>query len=184
MAKLNLRKYWLKEKISAGTLKNLCYVYNVRAKQVKVLSRIARKVPISHIIMEKHGDWVNDYLRQYEEILTQYDSIGRNGDFSNTGWWKEEWSNAPKNNKKQVKTRMNRFFNLYDSIKKKGFKRQSNNLPKLIDVSSLQISSNIRGYRISERYYRLLGMKRLFIAHYLGIESVWCRVLTIRIVQL
>ncbi len=184
MAKLDIKKYWLNEKVAAGTLKNLCYVYNIKARQVKVLSRIARKVPVSHIIMEKHGNWENEYLKQYEEILTQYDTIGRNGDFSNTGWWKEEWENARKGEKHKVKVRMNKFFNLYDSIRKNGFQRRSNNLPKLIDVSNLQISRDIRGYRISERYYRLLGMKRLFIAHHLGIEAVWCRVLTIRIVQL
>ena len=182
---MDIKKYWQqKDKIAAGTLKNMCYVYNIRMRQIKKQGRQTKKVPVKDIIMTSYGTWRNDYLQQYVEILQKYDKDGRKGDYTGTKWWTQEWADAPKNSKGQVKRRMTKFFNLYDSIRKRGFQRRTNNLPKLIDTSQLHISRDIRGYRVSGKYYRLLGMKRLFIAYHLGIEEVWCRIINIRIVQI
>ena len=165
-------------------LKNFCYVFNHKAKQVKVEARLNRSVPVNDIIKPGLDGLKYIYYDMYKEVMDRYTETGNKEDYTTTRLYKLEWEIAPKNNKAQVAKRFKAFYALFDSIKTNGFKRRSNRMVKLIDIEGKPRTNPVRGERFSEKYYRVNGMKRCFIAKYLGVKEIPCRVLKIRIVQI
>jgi hypothetical protein len=178
------KKYWITQNMDVKILKNFCYVFNHKAKQIKVSARLNRVVPVSDIIFDELDGHKFKYYKMYKEVMDIYVKSGKNYDYRKTELWKMEWSFAPKDNKAQVRRRFAEFFKLFDSIKKKGYKLHSNKQVRLIDIEGKVRTRKIEGNRFSEKYYRTNGMKRTIIARYLGIKKIPCRVLKVRIVQL
>ncbi len=181
---MNTRKYWIKQNMDVKILKNFCYVFNHRAKQVKVRARINRTVPIDDIILDELDGVKFYYYDMYKEVMDIYVKKGRNYDYRKTKLWVKEWEQAPKNNKGQVRRRFAEFFTLFDSIKNNGHKFYPNKQVRLLDIEGKARTRKVEGHRFSHKYYRINGMKRCFISKYLGIKEIPCRVLKIRIVQL
>jgi len=181
---MNSKQYWMKQNVDYRILKNFCHVFNHKHKQLKVAARINRIIPIDEIIVPELDGVRFKYYSMFKPVIKKYEKHGKSADYSRTKLWKFEYSIAPKNNKAQVRRRFREFFKLFDSIKKKGFKKYPNKMVRLIDTEGMVRHNLPQGERFSEKYYRLNGMKRCFIAKYLGIEKIPCRVLRIRIVSL
>ena len=181
---MNTQKYWIKQNVDVRILKNFCYVFNHKPKQIKVAARVNRDVPIDDILIDGLDGVKYIYYEMYREVMDIYSRQGCKYDYRKTELWKFEWSIAPKSNKGQVRTRFAEFFALFDSIKNKGYKRHPNKMVRLIDIEGKARTRDVRGERFSHKYYRINGMKRCFIAKYLGIKVIPCRILRIRIVQI
>ena len=178
---MNTKRYWIKQNVDVALLNNFCYVFNHRAQQVKVAARLNRRIPIGDIVPGQNS---KELYGMYVEVMDIYVKNGSNYDYQKTALWKKDWEDAPKSNKKQVQKRFTKFFALFDSIKKKGHLKFTNKQVRLLDIKGKARANEIRGNRFSEKYYRINGMKRCFISKYLGIETIPCRILKIRIVQI
>lgn len=181
---MNTKQYWIKQNVDVRILKNFCHVFNHKSKQIKVKTRVNRVVAIDDILSSELDGVKFKYYDMYKEVMDIYSAKGKNYDYKKTKLWELEWSFASKNRKWQVQRRFKEFFKLFNSIKKKGYKRHPNKMVRLIDVEGKVRSQPARGERFSEKYYRLNGMKRCFISKYLGIKKIPCRILKIKVVPL
>jgi len=181
---MNIEKYWIKHNVDYNILKNFCHVFNHKHRQIKVTNRIFRIVPVDDILVSELDGIKYKMYDLYKEVMDIYIEKGTKYDYTKTRLWEYEWSIAPKNNKAQVEKRFISFFNLFDSIRKKGYKKRSNGMVRLLDIEGKPRSLPVSGERFSEKYYRISGMKRCIISKYLGIKNIPCRILEIKVVPI
>lgn len=177
----HVNRYLRKRDVDPACLKNLCHALNIKKAQVRIDRKTTRVVPLSDIIDESIGDWAAGAYDMYREILERYERDGPKGDYRDTALWALEEYNAPRGQEHVVKERVSKFLQLYESIKKHGFERRSNNLVKLLTLDGREPCREVRGLRFSRRYFRLTGLKRCVVCKYLGIKKVPCRIFISRI---
>lgn len=155
---------WSRTGITIDTMKDFCIIFNCTLKNVQLSEGSMKLVKLSDII-PMTMDW-QETIWRYVGLLKRIDS-GTN-EFTDSAWWKHEVHNQTKD----IQKRLKRFRDLYSSIKRDGFSYFQKNHIKLLDVRDMERYKPERGGRISYKYYRINGMKRVLICNYLGMESI------------
>jgi len=147
-------------------------MYNTTAPKIK-LSQGKRKIVALSQIIPNNKDWENT-IRRYEGLI---DRLNRGVPCRDSAWWKYESGNSVSD----IPKRLKRFVDLYESIKRHGFKYRSGEQVVLLNIQGLKLVNPKTGGRISDWYYRTNGMRRLLICNYLGKVQIPCKVCEVRI---
>jgi hypothetical protein len=167
-----LMSKWSRTGITPDILKDFFFMYKTNSRKVQFSEGERQLVDINKIIPQTK-DW-KDTIWMYKGLLGRID---RNVPYQKSAWHKHEIHNQVPD----IQKRFNRFRELYKSIKKKGFIWQQRRHIKLLDVTKLRRKNPIKGGRISYKYFRINGMRRILICKYLGIKKIPCRVYKVSI---
>jgi len=172
---------WRRAKISIDIMSEFITIFGYSFELVSINQGNPHIAVVDEII-PKNNNWDETLLRYYE-ILDKYAQEGRHADYTETALWKHEVDNLhPKTDMEIVKKRIMHLFNLYDSIKKRGFVRRPGDLIRLLYVKDLKpVVVLERGGRTSDTYYRINGMRRVILCKYFNIEKINCRLFKVAI---
>ena len=166
--RLSKNSKWLRTGIAKETCKDLLYMYGTTYKKVRFSEGEKRLVELRQIIPETQ-DW-KDTVWIYDGLMGRIDRGCT--EYTDSAWWKHETRNETKN----IQGRLNKFKELYASIKKRGFQSRTRLPVILLDVSKVKRKNPPKGGRISYKYYRINGMKRVLACNYLGINKIPCKI--------
>ena len=109
-------------------------------------------------------------------LLNLYKEKGKNYDYTTTNYWNRFVTNGI--SIERIKDKMYRFFNLFDRIKKEGFRADKKNPITVCDLKGIMTDKFIEK---KWRYHRCNGTHRLSIAKVLGIKEVPILLMTIKL---
>ncbi len=147
-------------------------MYNCSLKSIQLSEGHTVHVSIRDII-PVNQDW-QDTIWVYSGLIKR---INKGKPYQGSAWHKHE----VRNEVKKIQYRFERFKKLYNSIKGNGFKFMKRQHIKLLNVSSLELVNPKKGGRISDKYYRINGMKRVLICNFLNISRIPCKVYGVKV---
>jgi len=112
-------------------------------------------------------------------LLNLYKKKGKNYDYTTTNYWNRFVINKIKIEK--IKEKMYGFFDLFDRIKKEGFRADKKNPITVCDLKGIMTDKFIEK---KWRYHRCNGTHRLSIAKILGIKEVPILLMTIKLMDI
>ena len=154
---------WRRCGITTDVMKDFCIMFGCKPAQIKLSEGQVITERLTDIIPKNH-DW-EETLWAYHGLMKRID---HNTPYQSSAWHKKEVANETKD----IPGRFNKFKILYFSIKKSGFAFKKRQHIKLLNVSNIKRVAPDKGGRISQKYYRINGMKRLLICNYLGIQQI------------
>jgi len=155
---------WQRTGITPDILKDFFYMYATTKRKTQLSEGGIAWVRVSDVI-PKNQDWQQTIWR-YSGLMSRIDN--KTKEFTDSAFWKHE----KKNRIKDIQKRLDRFKRLYRSIKATGFIMGKRNHIKLLDLCDVKRKRPEKGGRISCKYYRCNGMKRILICAYLGINKI------------
>ena len=158
---------WQRTSITKDLLKDFFHMYNTNPRKLQFSEGSVEMVALGDIIPDT-DDWHTTIWR-YVGLLKRID---RNVPYQESAWFKHE----QRNQVKDIQKRFDMFKELYKSIKKNGYLTMPRKYLKLLDISKMKRQNPIKGGRISKKYYRTNGMKRILICNYLGINKIPCKI--------
>jgi hypothetical protein len=153
-------------------MKDFLYMYGCTLRQIKLSEGQTVWVRVQDII-PKNKDW-QDTIWRYSGLIKR---INKGVPYQGSAWHKHEIHNETK----RIQYRFDRFRKLYHSIKNDGFQFMKRQHIKLLNVSNIERKNPERGGRISYKYYRINGMKRVLICNFLNINRIPCKVYGVKL---
>ena len=154
-------------------MKDFFYMYDTAPRKTQFSEGSMALVRVSDII-PSNRNWQETPWR-YAGIMGRIDNNTK--EISDSAWAKHE----KRNQVSDIHKRFRRFKRLYKNIKQNGYQYMKKRHMKLLDLQNMQLKNPEKGGRISRKYYRLNGMKRLTICAYLGINKIPVKVYRVRI---
>jgi len=178
-----IKNYLIWCNIERNVMKSFLHLFNTDYPNIRVQTNNVRRVKVDELINEEA--W-KDLLREHFELLDRFEESGLKGNFDDLDYWKTEYCNAPKGIKNSfVFRRINELYSLYKSIKDKGYIQEKKKLVKAIWIENLIRRRKIKyGSRVTEKYYRLNGVRRLIICKYRNIEEIPISLIKVKVVKL
>lgn len=164
-------------------MKAFLKMFQTDYKNVRVQTNNVSRVKVGDLI--DHEVWI-ETLREHFELIDRYERDGRKANCMDLDFWKREHENAPSGQKNSfTQRRVDEFLSLYRSIKNSGYYKEDKRLVKAIWIRDIPIKEEPKWKsRVTEKYYRLNGARRLIVCKYLGIEEIPISLIKIKIVSL
>lgn len=178
-----IKKYLIWCDIERNVLKSFLHLFDTNYQNIRVQSNNVSTVNIDELVDEEA--W-KDLLREHFEVLDIFKENGREADYSNTDYYKREYANAPNGQQNNFTLRrIDELYSLYKSIRDNGYVKESKRLIKALWIKDLERKREVKyTQRITEKYYRLNGVRRLVICKYLGISEIPISLIKIKVVKL
>jgi len=179
----SIKKYLVWCNIERSVMKAFLQMFQTDYKNVRVQTNNPSRVKVDELF--DHEEWA-DMLRIHYELIDRYERDGREANYMDLEFWKIEHANAPKGIKNSfTQRRVDEFLSLYKSIKKKGYYKEDKKLIKAIWIEGFEIKEEPKWRsRITEKYYRLNGKRRIICCKYLGIEEIPISLIKVKVVKL
>ena len=177
---MNFFKYFIKNEVDPSTIKYFLLAYGIKKRQLRITERRTRNVNVSDIIGGSEK-WAKT-IKLYQDGIR---AIEKGKAPRTTELYKHEYANAHQSHKHIAILRITNFLNLYNRIKSEGYRTTIKDMIRIMDIEGMpEPIEKFITTRFSDKYYRLTGMKRCIICDFLGIKTIQCRVLKIKVVQI